>query len=132
MKTRLGLLLFACATVLSGCADWSPGYSDKYIVFFDAQSATISPTGKAILDRAAAAIKAERPPRVAIAGEPADAPPHQGFNPKLSEPRFAAVENALVLRGVNAQLMSRAAMTETEAKLNPSGKRRVEIRLLKS
>jgi hypothetical protein len=132
MKKISGVLLFACVSALGGCANYTPDYSDKYIVFFDAQSTKLPTEGKMIIHDAAKAITAMRPVHVAIAGQPSEAAPKSGFNPSLSDPRFDAITTALIAEGINPQLLVRTSLTDAEAKVGPSGKRRVEIRLLKS
>ncbi len=115
--------------LMTGCtAMRPPQLSDTYLVFFDASNADLSPDAKAAIHRAAAAIKSKNPSHVIVAGEPKTvvAP---GFNPKLAEPRFVAVEQALIAEGVSERVLARASLTDGEAKIGMTGNRRVEIRL---
>lgn len=115
---------------LAGCASIAPA-AHKYIVFFNAKSVELSPDAKEVVNLAAAAIRDTHPALVVVAGEPntVTAP---GYDPRLAEPRFMAVEQALAAAGVDSNTMARAELTDLEAKVGATGDRRVEIRLLKS
>ncbi len=115
---------------LAGCASLAPT-THTYIIFFNAKSVELSPDAKEVVNLAAAAIRDTHPALVVIAGEPNTviAP---GYDPKLAEPRFIAVEQALVAAGVDPNTMARAELTDLEAKVGATGDRRVEIRIVKT
>ena len=121
------LMLAACA--MTGMMGGGKRALDVYIVFFDAQSADLGGDAKLVVDKAAAAILRSHPAHVVIAGEKTAS---RGFDPRLAEPRFAAVEQALIADGVSPKVLARAPLTDAEAKVGPTGKRRVEIRLFKN
>ncbi|MEI9932902.1 MAG: hypothetical protein WDM89_20795 [Rhizomicrobium sp.] len=127
---RFGILLAVCA-VLVGASTYTEAGPNPgtYVVFFDAKSTVLDPEGRKIVDLAAKDILAKKPAHVTLAGEPWDTPKVPGFNPAYSEARFSAVSDALAADGVGRNLITRAPLTDAEAQVNPSGKRRVEIRL---
>ena len=127
---RVGILLAVCAAFV-GAGTYSMAAPNRgtYVVFFDAKSTTLDSEGHKIVDLAAKDILTQKPAHVTLAGEPWDAPKVPGFNPAFSEARFSAVGDALAADGVNRNLITRAPLTDSEAQVNPSGKRRVEIRL---
>jgi outer membrane protein OmpA-like peptidoglycan-associated protein len=128
MRSLLGAAITLIC--LAGCV--SPAQPPRtFIVFFNAESAELTPTAKDIIARVSAAIVNTHPARVTIAGEPntVTAP---GYDPKLAEPRFIAIEQALIAAGVDSKIMERGALTDLEAKVGATGDRRVEIRLFNS
>ena len=121
--------LLLSALLLAGCSTFSPkSLPDNFIVFFGASDAQLSLEAKDVVNQAALAIQQKHPARVIVAGEPKTvvAP---GFNPRLADPRFEAVERALLAQGVDPKLLSRAALTDDQAKVGVTGNRRVEINL---
>ncbi len=130
--TRFGVPLAVCAAAFCSSAYAATGPNpETYVVFFDAKSTVLDPAGLKIVDLAAKQVLAKHPAHVALAAEPWDTPKVPGYNPALTEARFAAVGNALVADGVSRDLITRAPLTDSEAQVNPSGKRRIEIRLEK-
>ena len=99
-----------------------------YIVFFHFDSTVLTPVGQQIIAQAAKSALATKPRKIEIAGyTEASAPP---ATKKFAEPRFKAVEAALVADGVDPGLLSRAPLADQEAALPSTGDRRVEIRLI--
>jgi len=117
------------AVLLAGCATMgSDRLPNNFNVFFAASTVELSPESKDVVHRAALAIKAKHPKQIVVAGEPMTVAAH-GFDPKLAEPRFEVVERALIAEGIDSNMLSRAALTDVEARVGPTGNRRVEIRL---
>ncbi|MGA7711493.1 MAG: OmpA family protein [Rhizomicrobium sp.] len=127
------LLWLSIIAVLAGCTVMGPSpvpATKTFVVFFDSASARLTPAAQADVDLAAATIKSTHPAHVSIAvyikaatGDPA--------NPRLADPRFDAVEAALVADGVDPHILVRRKLTDMEVHANPSGDRRAEIHLLK-
>lgn len=113
---------------LAGCASGPREAPSNFIVFFSGDSTTLTPDGRLIVKTAATKINAEHPQSVLIA-----AGAKAGDNMELSEPRFAAVRQALVDQGVKSDLVARAPIPPGAALKGPAaqtGDQRVEIRLL--
>jgi len=121
-----------CSIVLlAGCSVFQPApETDTFVLFFNPASATLTPEAKTEIDLAAAAIKQRHPAHVAIAAYRA---PVRGdaSNPKLADPRFDIVANALIADGVDTNILARTMLTDTDVKAGADGDRRVEILLLK-
>lgn len=71
----------------------------SFLVFFDWDSATISPTAQAILDQAAAYAKAGTPVKIELTGH-ADRSGTQVYNTGLSKRRAEAVKTTLMAQGI--------------------------------
>jgi outer membrane protein OmpA-like peptidoglycan-associated protein len=127
---RFILAAVSAFVFLAGCTSLAPT-AHTYVVFFNAKSVELSPEAKEVVNLAAAAARDTHPALVVIAGEPntVTAP---GYDPKLAEPRFIAVEQALVAAGVDPNTLARAELTDLEAKVGATGDRRVEIRMIKN
>ena len=123
------LALAFAGLALAGCASFPHDAPSNFIVFFSGDSTTLTEDGRAIVKSAATKIRQDRPQSVMIS---AGAKP--GDNMELSEPRFAAVRQALVDQGVASDLVARAPLPPgtqlTGAAAAQTGDQRVEIRLL--
>lgn len=122
------LALAFAGLALAGCASFPHDAPSNFIVFFSGDSTTLTDDGRAIVKSAATKIRQDRPQSVLIsAGAKAG-------NMELSEPRFAAVRQALVDQGVASDLVARAPLPPgtqlTGAAAAQTGDQRVEIRLL--
>ena len=95
------ILLFA-ASLLAACQSAGTNLPATFIVFFHSGSAELTPEAQTAIAQAADAVKASRPSQVAIASGVA-----QGDNLRLAEPRYLAVQRALVGRGVAAASIAR-------------------------
>jgi outer membrane protein OmpA-like peptidoglycan-associated protein len=97
-------------------------------VFFHYDSTVLTTAAREIIDAAAKSALATNPRKIEVAGyTEANAPPPTR---KFAEPRFKAVEAALVADGVDRALLSRAPLPDQEAALPSTADRRVEIRLI--
>ena len=76
-----------------------PELARSYLVFFDWNSAAVSPEGAGIIDEAARNAKTLAVTRLEVTGH-ADRSGGDAYNQKLSEKRGAAVKNALISLGV--------------------------------
>jgi hypothetical protein len=95
------------------------------MVFFQTNSSQLSAGARAVVDEAALAFHHQHPGNVMIATGTAF-----GDDPKLVEPRFLAVRQALIADGVASGLISRSAITEARFSLGDTGNERVEITLV--
>jgi hypothetical protein len=118
-------LFTALAAALAGCSTVSNETAPVYIVFFHPGAAIIAPEAVSAIDQAATAIRRAQPGSVAIASGVA-----VGDNLRLAGPRFDAVRQALVARGVNASLIVRSALPDAKLNAGTAGDTRVEILLL--
>lgn len=122
------LLLAGLAAVpgLSGCA--APAPASTFIVFFDEWSATPPAEAREVLDRAAAAARAQPTAPVALIGfaDPEGAPE---ANRTLSRQRADNIADALAQRGTDPRRFVRSARGATEPTLAMVESRRVEIRI---
>ena len=112
---------------LAGCGtvhELAYGRPTAFIVFFEAQSATLTPDAVSIVKSAADAIRRQHPATVQIAAGVAP-----GGNMELSQPRFAAVRKQLIDDGVAEDTISRSAIPDPKLDTGPA-RQRVEIRLL--
>lgn len=120
----------ALALGISGCKT-APSKADmprNYVLFFHFDSADLTPEARAIVDHAAVGIKALGPSTVGIAGF-TDTIGTAAHKQDLSERRIAAVEAALTADGVDPKLFLKIPLGDSEPVLEPTGDRRVEIRL---
>jgi len=118
----IGAALFATLAACTNGAEQSPSV---YIVFFHKGSAEIAPESREVIDQAVAAIQSARPQSVALASGVA-----VGDNLRLAEPRFEAIRQALVAKGVPVSLIARASLPDAKLDAGPTGDTRVEILLL--
>jgi outer membrane protein OmpA-like peptidoglycan-associated protein len=123
---RIAVLLALC---LGACALDHPNRPANYVVFFRYDSAELNSAGRQIVDQAAAAAKSMPAKRIELAGylDSATAAPASRH---LSEPRFKAVEQALVADGIDPKLLVRAQLADTESALPETADRRIEIWLI--
>jgi outer membrane protein OmpA-like peptidoglycan-associated protein len=126
MRVRIAAaLLLVAGVALSGCETvhsvFHGGTPSNFIVFFPVGGADLSPDAKTIVRDAATAIKHEHPQTVVIA-----AGAKAGM--ELSQPRFAAVRQALIDDGVDQDLIARSALADPKLDETPA-RQRVEIRL---
>jgi outer membrane protein OmpA-like peptidoglycan-associated protein len=125
------LLLYAGITLgLAGCKTppSKPAAPQNYILFFRFDSADLSPDARAVVDQAAAGIKALKPSTVGIAGF-SDKVGTPAYNQHLAERRIGAVEAALTADGVDPRLFLKIPLGDSEPVIGGTGDRRVEIRL---
>jgi outer membrane protein OmpA-like peptidoglycan-associated protein len=101
---------------------------DSFLVFFAPSSDELTPEGKAIVDSAAAAIKALKPSTVTIAGYAFNVGAPEA-NKKRAEGRIATVQAALAADGVDPSLFLKIPVGAPEDSAGPTGDRRIEIRL---
>jgi hypothetical protein len=128
MRAKFSLVLVSI--LLGGCATQRLDRPTTYLVFFDTNSASLSPAGYQEVSRAATTIRLENPSHVIIAGpKSVDA---AGFETNLEDPRFLVVEQALISDGISHDLLSRAALNGVETAVGENGNRRIEIRLIKN
>jgi outer membrane protein OmpA-like peptidoglycan-associated protein len=126
---RSGKAIALLALALSACSIFHPNRPPNYIAFFRFDSAELTPVARQIVDQAAAAAKALPATKIEIAGylDSATAPP-EGRH--FSEPRFKAVEQALIADGIDPKLLVRVQLADSEAALPATGDRRIEIWLI--
>lgn len=100
MRTKLvsRLAAFALAVVLSACAHHLEQPRD-YIVYFDTDSATLTPDGQRIVATAAAAAHDNSPSKILVAGRADGSTAHDAT---LADQRATAVMQALTRQGVAA------------------------------
>ena len=119
-------ILAACLAVacLAACSTFSRAPSN-YIVFFTEGASTLTPEARAIVNKAATEIRLKNPSSVAIAtGVPT------GDNLKLAEPRFEAIQKALIEDGVSNNIIARATLAEKQDNVTPIANQRAEIQLI--
>lgn len=122
MRVKIALALLC--VVLAGCQTVSSvfhGTPSTFIVFFQAGSAQMEPDAAAIVHDAASAVNRTHPQSVIIAAGVA-------AGMELSQPRFAAVRQALIDDGVDQDLIARSAIADPKLDIAPA-RQRVEIRL---
>ena len=106
----------------------------SFIVFFEFDSATITPPAGRILDDVAAAYRDGKKTTVALDGH-ADRSGSNAYNQRLSERRAGAAKAALVERGVPVDAIATAAFGETRPRVATADgvreqeNRRVEIEI---
>jgi outer membrane protein OmpA-like peptidoglycan-associated protein len=119
------LALGSCDTL----REYAGAAQSKFIVFFAGKSTELPDDGKAIVKTAAAKIEQTHPASVVVA-----AGTKSGESMELSEPRFAAVRQALISYGVRQDLIARAPIPgpklATTSVAENTADQRVEIRLL--
>jgi len=117
------------ALALGACSLIHPNRPPNYIVFFRYDSAELTPAARQIVDQAAAAAKAMPATSIEIAGylDSASAP---AASRHFSEPRFKAVEQALIADGISPPLLVRVQLADSEAALPETADRRIEIWLI--
>ncbi|MEJ0027484.1 MAG: hypothetical protein WDN01_15780 [Rhizomicrobium sp.] len=117
----IGVMALAC---LGGCAVFSRDVPSVYVVYFPKGSTELATDAKKIVDQAAVDIKHTHPAAVTIG-----AGVSSGSDPHLSQPRFAAVRDALVADGVDTALIARSSIADDGMDAGVVGDQRVEIRL---
>ncbi len=106
----------------------------SFIVFFEFDSATITPPAGRILDDVAAAYRDGKKATVALDGH-ADRSGSNAYNQRLSQRRAGAAKAALVERGVPVDAIATAAFGETRPRVATADgvrqqeNRRVEIEI---
>lgn len=115
-------LLFAAALALAACQSSSTTLPGTFIVFFRTGSAELTAEAQAAIAQAAQAMQASRASQVAIASGVA-----QGDNLRLAEPRYLAVQRALIARGIAAASIARASLPDAGVNTGPTADTRVEI-----
>jgi len=128
MRGRIAAILML-AVALTGCETsrsvyhYFVGTPSTFIVFFATGSAQLTPDAAAIVRDAATIINRTHPGSVIIA-----AGTQAGM--ELSQPRFAAVRQALIDDGVGEDVIARSAIADPKLDIAPA-RQRVEIRLVK-
>jgi len=110
-RAMLAFVVIALAACTSdGAGELPPARS--FFVFFGADGAELRPEANEVIDRIAGEARRADASGVRIIGHasPAGAPAH---NLRLSDERAAAVEAALLLRGVRRELIVRTAQGAT-------------------
>lgn len=119
------VIVLAVLAFLAACTSGAQQSSPIYIVFFHKGSSEIAPASRQVVDRAVTAIRKNRPGAVVLASGVAS-----GDNLELSEPRFDAVRQALIAKGIPSELISRSALPDARLDVGSAGETRVEILLL--
>ncbi len=125
MRAKI-LLLLVCVG-LTGCETVGSVFHrtpSTFIVFFPVNSAQMGADAATIVHHAAEAINRVHPETVIIA-----AGVSAGGNMEMSQPRFAAVRQALIDDGVDQDLIARSAIADPKLDTMPA-RQRVEIRLV--
>ena len=126
------ILILAAALAVAGCSAWNfvSGPPSVFVVFFPDTSTDLTPAGKEIASKVAAAAHMAPEKIVQLTGPSTAVAP--GYDPSLAEPRIHAVELALQADGVSTDRMVRASETTNgvNVKSDPSAAQRVEIRLV--
>jgi outer membrane protein OmpA-like peptidoglycan-associated protein len=122
----LVLLLAACADRGAVRANLPP--APTYVVFFEADSTSLTQEARAVVTEVAAKVKAVRPSTVMVEGY-AGRPGTPAKNQELSRQRVETVVRALAEAGVASSDVLKIAKGEKTAGLDPTGDRRVEITL---
>jgi outer membrane protein OmpA-like peptidoglycan-associated protein len=113
--------LLLAALLLFGCQS-APTLPATFIVFFHSGSTELTAEAQSAIAQAAEAVRASQPSQVAIASGVA-----QGDNLRLAEPRYLAVQRALVARGVAAGSIARSSLPDAGVNTGPTADTRVEI-----
>ncbi|MEI9889124.1 MAG: hypothetical protein WDN08_21985 [Rhizomicrobium sp.] len=111
--------------LVAGCSTFGGRAPDQYMVFFSSSTTVLSPDARAVVDKAASAIRSTHPDSVLIAAGIAS-----GDNLKLAQPRFDAVREALIADGVSPDLIARTAIADASLSVGTTGDQRVEIQLV--
>src|SRR5581483_9538819 len=117
------LLLGGCASAVETAA--IERMPSTYVVFFPKGDAALTPEAKAIIDRAATAIRATQPEQVVVA-----AGGHTRRSGGLSNPRAFAVRQALAQDGIADELLARSDLESINLAASDTAEQRVEIRLV--
>jgi outer membrane protein OmpA-like peptidoglycan-associated protein len=110
--------LAACSSLGFGSAP------SNYIIFFAEGASVLTPEARVIVDKAATEIKMKNPATVAISTGVAT-----GDNLSLAQPRFEAVQKALVEDGVPQNIIARSAIAEKKDNVTAIANQRAEIQL---
>jgi outer membrane protein OmpA-like peptidoglycan-associated protein len=130
MLTRRLFAHTACLALLAGCALFERPAEGPFLVFFEPDSATLTPEARAIALEAAAAAQARKPAAVAVLGF-ASKEGAPAANLELSRRRVSAVERVLVEAGVAPSLLRGSAIGEAAARRADVSERYVEILLIR-
>jgi outer membrane protein OmpA-like peptidoglycan-associated protein len=120
---RLSLSALALAAALAGCSTLQGNPPAKYEVFFAPGSYELAPASRAIVDKAAAAIKSTRPKSILIGAGGA-----KGI--ALSDERFNTVRDILVADGVDDAKIVQSNLPVEKIKGDTLADLRVEIQLV--
>ena len=113
-------IVLICLLLMTACSTRSTPSS--FIVFFNPNSAALTPEAVASISGAANAIKRDKPAMVVIAAGAA-----AGRNLQLAKPRYAAVRQALEEKGVAPSLIAQASLPSSGVVVSETGAQRVEI-----
>jgi outer membrane protein OmpA-like peptidoglycan-associated protein len=123
---RATLLAVLMTVVLAGCMTTPP--PDRFIVFFNFDSAQLSPEARVVVTQAADAARRTAQSPIQLAGY-TGLEPNARTDDTLAAQRFRTVEEALVAAGVERARLSRVGLPE-EAQLPATAVRRIEIRFM--
>ncbi len=94
----------------------APAAARTFYIYFDWDSATLTPEANQVVDQAAAAIKANASARIVVVGH-ADLSGPTSYNQRLSLRRADAVRTALVQRGVPTGQISASGVGESQPRV---------------
>ena len=126
---RIRPFVFALfAVLLAGCATPQPppGEAGAYLLFFETDSAELTPEARTVAYRAAADAAALKPAAIAVLGF-ASKEGRADVNQQLSDARVKTVERSLQEAGVNPALLRPLALGETGATRADVSERYVKI-----
>jgi outer membrane protein OmpA-like peptidoglycan-associated protein len=113
--------LLLAALLLAGCQTAS-NLPATFIVFFPSGSSELNADAQTAVARAADAVRATGATQIAVASGVAE-----GDNLKLAEPRYLAVQRALIARGVPTGSIARSSLPSAGVNTGPTADTRVEI-----
>jgi hypothetical protein len=118
------LLLVAGCTAMMAPAPKQAALPDRYVVFFQPQTARLATEALAIVQRAADTAQKRKPSKIEIA-----VPPKIAGGPDVVEGRYTAIQNIFAASGANPALYSHVVLAPDGIDL-PGGNDRAEIRLI--
>ena len=125
------LFVSVLCVALSACASGFNSQSTEptaYVVFFDLQSTALTQNAKAVIVDVARRARENPDATVEITGPGTKIAP--GYDPRMAEPRIEAVIAELVADGVSPDKIVQTSVTTDNIKVDASGARRVEIRIV--
>jgi outer membrane protein OmpA-like peptidoglycan-associated protein len=120
--------------VLAGCVQKQPadlsGVPETYYVFFETNSADLTPDGYAIVQRAADGAAKLRPQTIEISGY-SDRVGSEAANKQIAIHRAEIVTKTLTDLGVDPAIVTTLPLGTAIDEYGPTGDRRIEIHLIK-
>jgi OOP family OmpA-OmpF porin len=123
---RVVFSFLAVAALLAGCATGPAQAPERYIVFFNFDSAELSADSRAVVREASEHARRTPAAPVELAGYTGREPDAR-TDDQLALQRFTAVENAMAADGVDRARLRRVALMD-ETPLPATAVRRIEIR----